>query len=144
MNRTIQASLPHIVWIDLHNDGVMHECALMKEDELGNKYIFELASLDRIDKGRLTRILQDRNVESFELWDLMANVTLNNGVNALEYFHQLVKVLTPEGKIISPHTSVRGAPSTIDTNVDPMATAKQRLAEKEEAEKVVQETKKKK
>lgn len=101
-------NLPHIYWIDLKGDGVYTECAVMKEDGLGNVFFFPLKSLDTIDKKRLARILSNRNAVHFELWDLMSNITLNNGVNALTYFHQLVQVVTPGGQVMKPQEGVIG------------------------------------
>lgn len=94
------AQFPHIEWLDLQNNGVLTECAVMKRDGNGNIYFFPVTSLDSVDKQRLRNILTGRNARNFPLWDLMQQVTLGNGVNALEYFHQLVKVLTPNGQII--------------------------------------------
>lgn len=99
---TVKGRLPHVEWIDLKANGIMIECAIVKRDAFGNIYFFEIPALDRIDKARLTRILHDRNVNNFPLWDLLSQKTLNNGVNALEYFHQLVKVMTVNGQIINP------------------------------------------
>ena len=93
---------PHTRWINLKNDDILVECAVLKEDSFGNIHFIEIPNLDDIDKRRLVKILMDRNVEAFELWDLMAQKTLNNGINALEYFHQLVKVISPGGKIMNP------------------------------------------
>lgn len=101
--------LPHIFWIDLEQDGTLTECAVMKQDGMGNIYYFPINSLDSIDKRRILRIIQNRNAPSFELWDLMSNITLNNGINALDYFHQLVQVLTPSGVKMSPRSGVVGA-----------------------------------
>ena len=84
---------PHIEWVDLTNDGTLVEVAVMRRDGLGNMYFVRLDALDEIDKRRLFKIVTNRNAELYELWDLMSNVTLGNGVNALEYFHQLVKSL---------------------------------------------------
>lgn len=103
-----EGNLPHIYWIDLKNDGVFTECAVMKRDNLGNVFFFPLTSLDSIDKKRLARIVSNRNAVNFELWDLMSNITLNNGVNALTYFHQLVKVMTPSGRVMTPQAGVVG------------------------------------
>lgn len=97
-----EGRLPHIYWIDLKQDGVFVECAVMKKDGLGNVFFFPLSSLDDIDKRRLSKIVNNRNAIHFELWDLMSNITLNNGVNALDYFHQLVQVITPSGRIMRP------------------------------------------
>lgn len=96
----MSTAYPHIEWLDLHGKGVLTECAVMRKDANGNIYHFQIASLDSIDKTRLRNILVSRNAKNFPLWDLMQQVTLGNGINALEYFHQLVKVLTPSGQII--------------------------------------------
>jgi hypothetical protein len=50
----------------------------------------------------------DRNSRSFELYDLMAQKTLGNGMNALAYFHQLVRQLTPNGKVMDPRSGQMG------------------------------------
>ena len=112
-------NLPHIYWIDLNNDGMYVECAVMKQDNLGNVYFFPLTAIDQIDKRRLAKIVSNRNAQHFELWDLMSNITLNNGVNALDYFHQLVRMKTPSGKEIIPQRGVVGFSSgVIDTKGD--------------------------
>ena len=103
-----EGSLPHIYWIDIKGDGMFTECAVMKRDKLGNIFFFPVKSLDKIDKDRLSKIVQNRNAKTFELWDLMSTITLNNGVNALAYFHQLVEMLTPTGKRIRPQEGVVG------------------------------------
>ena len=110
-NSRIQQSpgqLPHTRWLDLKNNGLMVECAVMKEDAQGNIYYFELGNLDSIDKQRVGRLLRSRNAQTMELWDLMSNTTLNNGVNSLTYFHQLVKVISPDGVIYSPKQGTVG------------------------------------
>jgi hypothetical protein len=111
-------SLPHIEWIELHNDGILHECAIMKRDASGNVLFFKTNDLDEIDKKRLAGILMDRNARTFELWDLMANKTLGNGVNALTYFNQLVRQMTPNGRILDPRAGQMGtgAAGTVNTN----------------------------
>lgn len=112
---TIKSQYPHIEWIDLNRDGVMVECAVMKRDDIGNVYFFEVGKLDMVDKRRLHSIVTDRNANNFELWDLMSNKALGNGVNALEYFHQLVKILTPGGTIINAKMGRVGAPGRVAT-----------------------------
>ena len=107
--------LPHTKWIDLKSNGVLVECAVLKKDGFGNMYFIEIPPLDGIDKTRLARILSNRNAPNFELWDLMSQVTLNNGVNALEYFHQLVKIITPDGVIMNPRAGTIGT-GKVDTN----------------------------
>ncbi len=108
--QTYQGSHPHIEWIDLRSDGILTECAIVKKDAQGSIYFFEVASLDSVDKRRLARIVSNKNAKSFPLYELMAGITLNNGMNALEYFHQLVKIITPNGKVIKPQQGVVGAP----------------------------------
>ena len=123
---TRRGNLPHIKWIDLAGNGVLTECAVLKEDTLGNIYYVEIPSLDNIDKQRISRIISNRNANNFELWDLMSQITLNNGVNALEYFHQLVKVITPDGIVMNPKVGVVGtgkASADGKANTDVSSTA---------------------
>lgn len=129
-----QGQLPHIFWIDIDQNGTLTECAVMKQDVNGNLYYFPVNSLDSIDKRRLLRIIRNRNAQSFELWDLMSNITLNNGINALEYFHQLVQVLTPSGVRMSPRQGVMGAQrqGTMDTR--PQAQQVSEAAEQQQAQ----------
>jgi len=101
-------NLPHIKWLELKGDGVLTECAVLKTDGFGNIHYIEVPILDSIDKQRLARILTNRNAPTFELWDLMSQITLNNGINALEYFHQLVKVISPDGVVMNPRQGVVG------------------------------------
>lgn len=110
-----KSRIPHIEWIDLKGNGVLTECAVFREDGFGNVYYMEVPNLDSIDKSRLSKILQSRNAETFELWDLMSQVTLNNGMNSLEYFHQLVKVITPDGVVMNPRAGQVGT-GTVNTN----------------------------
>lgn len=104
----VPGAYPHVKWIDLRGDGVVVECAVMKEDEFGNIYFFELSKLDSVDKQRLFRIITSRSAGQFELWDLLSQRTLGNGMNALDYFHQLVKVVTPSGKVKTPRAGEMG------------------------------------
>lgn len=119
-----QGNLPHIFWIDIEGDGVYTECAVLKKDNIGNIFYFPLNALDGIDKRRLAKIVQNRNAQHFELWDLMSNITLNNGVNALDYFHQLTTMLTPGNRKMKPQQGVVdiGRRGTINTN-DPASAA---------------------
>lgn len=104
----MQGKYPHIEWLDLQSNGVASECAILKKDSAGNIYFFPLAALDLIDKKRLLDIVTNRNAHLYELWDLMSQITMRNGVNALTYFHQLAKVFTPSGQIIEADPARRG------------------------------------
>lgn len=112
---------PHIEWLELNNDGILHECAVMKRDASGNVLFFKTNDLDEIDKRRLAGILMDRMSRTLELYDLMSNKTLGNGVNALIYFSQLVQQLTPNGRVLNPRSGQMGtgAVGTFNTNSQP-------------------------
>ena len=110
-----EGGLPHVFWIDLKGNGVLTECAVFKEDGFGNIYYMEIPPLDSIDKTRLVRLLSSRNAKEFELWDTMSSVTLNNGINALDYFHQLVRVITREGVVMNPRSGQVGT-GIVNTN----------------------------
>jgi len=110
-----EGSLPHVHWIDLNGDGMFTECAVMKRDGFGNIYFFPINALDDVDKGRLAKIVNNRNATAFELWDLMSQITLNNGVNALTYFHQLVEMISTNGKRQKPREGVIGMAGVVDT-----------------------------
>ncbi len=110
---------PHVKWIDVRSDGILCECAVVNEDVYGNVYFFELSKLDAIDKQRIFKVLTKRDADKYPLWDLLSNTTLGNGMNALDYFHQLVKVLTPSGKITNPRAGQVGfgeIAGRVDTN----------------------------
>jgi len=108
--------IPHTQWIDLKSNGVLVECAVLKEDGFGNVYYIEIPSLDGIDKNRLTRIIATPRSAEIPLWETMGNSMLKNGMNALEYFHQLVKIITPEGVIMNPRIGTVGT-GKVDTVV---------------------------
>lgn len=107
--QSIKGALPHVQWVDLNDNGTLVEVAVVKRDELGNMYFFELNKLDAIDRQRLFNIITKRHSPQFELWDLLSQHTLGNGMNSLDYFHQLVKILTPKGTVIDPKQGVIGA-----------------------------------
>lgn len=105
----IQGKYPHIGWCDLEGKGTLTEIAIVKNGPTG-LYFIRLNRLDTIDKQRLFKIISNRNAKMYELWDLMSNITLGNGANSLDYFHQHVKCLTPQGQVISPSLGRMGAP----------------------------------
>ncbi|TFH08278.1 MAG: hypothetical protein E4H14_06730 [Candidatus Thorarchaeota archaeon] len=119
----VSPEYPHIMWLELQGDGLLHECAILKRDEMGNLFYFSVNALDDIDRRRLAQLLADRNARNFELWDLMSQKTLGNGMNALAYFHQLVKVLTPNGKVLDPRSGVMGMQPTGVINTNPEVEA---------------------
>jgi hypothetical protein len=84
-------------------DGVMQEVLVMREDPSnGDIYFIKTLHLDKIDKERFVKILKRRDAHRYELWDLLSQVTLPNGQNALVLYHQLVRVLHTNGKTSLP------------------------------------------
>jgi hypothetical protein len=113
MINILKGKYAHVGWVDLENKGIMTECAIMKNNPQSGLFFIKLNNLDIIDKQRLLRIVVNRNAHLYELWDLMSNITLGNGANALDYFHQYVRCLTPSGEIISPNEGRRGFAGTV-------------------------------
>ena len=95
--------LPHVEWVDLEENGVAIEVIVVKRDPRNNDlYYIKTEEMDDIDRRRMTQILQKRDAGKYELWDLLSNTVLGNGENALEFFHQLVKVRTDSGQTLRP------------------------------------------
>lgn len=122
--------LPHIKWIDLQGNGVLVECAIMAEDSLGNLSYIQVNNLDAVDRRRLLKIITSRNATQFPLWDLLSNITLNNGVNALTYFHQLVKTISQNGVISTPRQGEVGTGAVIDVAAQKASQARAKVAKK--------------
>ena len=123
---------PHVSWLDLSNNGTLTEAAVVREDQNGNVYFFELNKLDGIDRQRFFNIITKRHAGQFPLWDLLSQHTLGNGMNALDYFHQMVKIQTSSGSIIDPKSGVVGVRSGV-MQVAPEGVAPQAPATAEEA-----------
>jgi hypothetical protein len=92
----------HIAWIDPTGTGIWEEVAVVNIDNNGNVHHIPLSSLDQIDKRRLFDIISNRQATLFPLYELFAQKTLGNAMNALEYFQQVVKILTPSGQVLTP------------------------------------------
>lgn len=112
-----------IKYLDLQRNGIGVEVTVVKAVEVGRDakdnpeyeiWFIKNEDLDSIDSDRLLEILQkSARVKDFQpLYETMAEVTLGNGVNALDYFHQYVKVLYPSGKIGKPKKGVVSMTST--------------------------------
>ena len=104
----LKTTIPHVFRIDLDNDGLAHECAVVSTDQYDNTYYIKISELDQIDRVRIGKILQHRYINQLPLWDVMSQTTLKNGMNALEYFQQLVKAITPAGKLFVPKAGAAG------------------------------------
>lgn len=90
----------HVQHIDLYGNGILHEVVVVKEEINGDIHFIQTSILDEIDLVRLRLILDKRDSHLYPMWDLMSQTTLKNGMNALEYFHQLVKIKTAAGPIL--------------------------------------------
>lgn len=100
----------HIFHFDVLGDGRFREVAVVKmvrnqDKSIRSVYYIDVALLDTTDKGRLKGIITNRHADKYELWDIMSQVTLSNGKNALDYFHQLTRVEHGKGAI---NTSMGG------------------------------------
>jgi len=114
-------TLPHVEWVDLEDNKVAVEVIVVKRDERnGDLYYIKTESLDDIDRKRLITILRKRDADKYKLWDLLDNTTLGNGENALEYFHQLVKVLTEGGQVLTPGAGRQGISLRPDSHAVPV------------------------
>jgi hypothetical protein len=98
----------HIRYLELYNNGVEYECLVLREFENGDIAYIKLNELDRTDLDRLAKIVYRRGANNFPLWDLLDQNTLQNGMNALKYFDQMVMVKTTRGEIIPPRSGGRG------------------------------------
>lgn len=94
-----KSNIPHIDYRDIYDDGMRHEVAIVKTRDNGGYDYIIIAQLDDLDKGRLKKILMSQYANQTELWNLMANEQLSNGMNALDYFHQMVKKKNVQGNV---------------------------------------------
>lgn len=108
--RAFRGAYPHVFWLDLEGNGSLTECAVMKIFPNGDINYIPLAQLDNVDKERMLKIINNRNAAMYELWDLMGQITLGNGKNALEYFSQLVRAKTASGVDIPVGAGRMGVP----------------------------------
>lgn len=100
----------HVFLVDTADNGQLREVAVVKEEANGTLYYVDIATLDNFDKGRLKSIVTSQHTDKYPLWDLMSQVTLSNGKNALDYFHQLVKVKAAPGSV---NTALGGGLATV-------------------------------
>lgn len=105
---------PHIAEVDL-GKGFALEVAVMAIDaRTADLYFIQLNQLDAIDLKRLHSIILSRDSARYPLWDLMDQKTLLNGVNALTFFQQFVKIRTVNGDILTPGSGQRGLSLGVD------------------------------
>lgn len=93
--------LQHVFLIDWNDDGILKEIAVVSEREDGTIYGIEVDKLHPIDKSRLKKFLVSVHADKYPLWELLSQGKLNNGTNALDFFHMnYVKVKRPRGAVL--------------------------------------------
>lgn len=93
--------LQHVYLIDWNDDGIYKEIAVVSELPDGTIYGIEVDKLHSIDKARLKKFLVSVHADKYPLWDLLSQGKLNNGTNALDFFHMnYVKVKRPRGAVL--------------------------------------------
>jgi hypothetical protein len=83
----IPTSLRHIFMCDIDDSGLLKEIALVKKFNDGSIYYIEVEGLHAIDKSRIKKIVSGPHADKYQLWQLMADAKLSNGMNALDFFH---------------------------------------------------------
>lgn len=107
-------TLKHIFLCDIDDSGLLKEVAVMKKFGDGSIFYIDVDPLHPIDKARLKRIITSSHADKYELWELMAQAKLSNGMNALDFFHaNFVKVKRPKGARSSTNT-LANAPTVSD------------------------------
>ncbi len=94
-------NMKHVYLIDWNDDGLLKEIAVVMEAQDGTIYGIEVDKLHPIDKSRLKKFLVSVHADKYPLWELLSQGKLNNGINALDFFHaNYVKVKRPRGSIL--------------------------------------------
>lgn len=115
--KLIKTSLHHVYYLDVNDDGQYREVAVVKKDANGSVYYIDVQLLDMVDKGRLKKMVTDIHADKYELWDLMSQKRLSNGINALDYFHRLVRVKKAPGSV---NTMMGGGLASVRAESDTM------------------------
>ncbi len=92
----------HIQWLPLYDQHVNIECAVLRRFPNNDILVVTIESLDEIDRKRLLNAFMRTNSHALELWEVLQSITMNNGINALEYFHQLAIMKTASGVVMKP------------------------------------------
>lgn len=93
-----KTSLPHVFLCDVDDSGLLKEIAVVKKFKDGSIYYIDIDPLYAIDKSRIKKIVSSPHADKYELWELMSQSKLSNGMNALDFFHtNCVKVKRVKG-----------------------------------------------
>ena len=94
----------YVQFIDIDNNGVGIECAVLKEFNNGDIIYLTINKLNDADVQILSNIIEKklcwRSGELKGLWDKLRRETIHNDINALEYYHNLSSGITNSGKPI--------------------------------------------
>lgn len=91
----------HVFLIDWDDNGVYKEIVVVKEFEDGTIRGIEVERLHPIDKSRIKKIVTSQHADKYELWELMSQITMKNGYNALDFFHNnYIREKRPRGAIV--------------------------------------------
>lgn len=108
----------HIFMIDWDDNGIEEEIAVVQERSDGSIYGIPVKNLHPIDRKRLRTYITSVHADKYELWDLLSQGRLNNGMVALDFFHaNYVKVKRPKGAIMGGSWSQLST-SITDTTAD--------------------------
>lgn len=100
----------HMELLPINSDGTLVECVVLKRYPNGDRMFIQVDHLDEIDRERIKTYLSERHADKFELWDLLSHRRLGNGMNALEYFHQLARYFVAQTKTVRiPNPTVTGS-----------------------------------
>lgn len=114
----IATKLPHIYHCDIDDSGLLKEIALVKKAKDGTIYYIDVGPLHEIDKARLKKAVTSQYAAERPLWEILSNITLSNGMNALDFFHtNCVKIKRPKGAKISSSMDSLGAIPGSDNKV---------------------------
>lgn len=98
-----ETQINHIDYLDVRKDGTKREVAIVKRWADGTIHYIDVPSLSPIDKSRLKAALAMPAAKTMPLWEVLSTITLNNGINALDYFHsnhiKVIKGTDKDGKI---------------------------------------------
>lgn len=109
-NNRFQASrYNHVYWCDVKGQGLIQEVVVVAHNPNGTVWFIPVESLDYIDRARMFRLINDRTSTMLPLYEIMSHSRLNNGINALEYFQQLVKMMAPNGTVVRANAGLMGA-----------------------------------
>ena len=106
----------HIEFLDVDGTGIKKEIVVVKKWENGIISYIDLAKLDKIDRARMKQVLSHPGAQNdtMQLYQIMATITLNNGLNALDYFHSN---FTKQYRPVNFQAPVGGALDGVDTRI---------------------------